>query len=168
MTKGMRKRLGERLASNRWIRGACSILLALILSACSTNPRGLLQAPEATADPEERFAAFEKLRPVGLVKTTHSYGNTTTTSTQLELGNQYLIGDPRTLLDVVPSDSPTAQSVYRYSTHRKRARMWKWIRRGLILSTLGLWFGSVALDGNHPMLWGGSSHERGSSDHGAL
>lgn len=154
MRTSRRKRFGDSLALNRWIRGAASMLLALSLSACSHSSRGLLQAPAATADPEERFAAFEELRPVGTVTTTQSWGNSRSVSTQLQLANDYLIGDPTALLDVVPEDSPTAQSVNRYSKHRKRVQMWKWIRRGLALSTIGLWIGSIVLDGNRPMLWG--------------
>lgn len=132
----------------------CPLIIGLLISACSAPQRVQLQAPSPRAAPEQRIAAFVALRPIGRIEETQQRGNHQYVDTMLELGDHRVITDPRDLLVVVPANSATAKSIERYKTHHKRQRMWTWIGRGLLVSSLSLLVGGYAMDKSRPMMWG--------------
>jgi hypothetical protein len=120
---------------------ATSLVILLAFVGC-IPPRGssvVLEAPPATAPFEQRQAAFEKLKALGVGGQKKTFWKTGEVR-YLELADNRLVYDPEDLLTVVRPDSATAQAIGEY---RKASDMRR-LKRNLAAVALGA---SVALLG---------------------
>jgi hypothetical protein len=124
---------------------ALTLTLAFVASGCG-GPHVILKAPEASAPPEERIAAYEKLAPRRMrVRTvTTDQGPITSRYSEIEylqLGDKSRVRHVVDLLPAVEPNSPTAESIHESTSNSTTA---KW----LLYSGLAAIVGGFALTVN--------------------
>lgn len=146
----------------RGLRVSTALGLALLVSAM-VGCRGHTQlaAPAATADIEQRLAAYERLRGTELHRTHVYYGGrySTTRADYFKLADGTYIDHPEDLLPVVPADSRTATAAKEAHSEEAAAQGWFWAWIGCTVASSVIIMSPLVADDlsmTGPSLWIGS------------